>query len=564
MRLIFWNYTTYSTIMDDEMKNNSYDVPSVTNNTKAGVRGTQLSNDGELLFKVLMHAKSNSKARAEVLKGKTYLVSGVGGTIGNTYEKIRNSTEYTEDHLLLQRAIRRYLYRNLFIDIRINDPQLVEEMVVELTHGGYLPENSVTTAQINELGRIIAKFYAISQKMSQSGTSMQKIQVWVMDVLSVECEWVFNDPSYLLAYSHFAQRHILTKIGAQYDDGQAYDDTNEISFIYHIAVLRNLLKADRAAIRTMLMEIYKVPQTASSLTKFNEHFDVQFVSETMKTANVVVNRTGAPLRILYSAFFENTKHDPSIVHKPAALLSLIDENIRFNYRIAERKLNNGIVKSIIFLIITKVLIGIAIEVPVDIWLYGSIIWLPLLINLLAPPLFIIFQRLTLRVPGERNTEAIKEYVRDMLYADNSDQNHKSIKTLGAISSTPWIFGAVYALASLVIFSFFVWRLVGWGFNPVQLIIFFVFLSTATFLGFRLSLVIKDLELVRANQNLLGAVRDFIYTPFIILGQWLSGKYAQFNIISLLLDFAIELPLKTVLRHARQWMRFLDEKKETLG
>jgi hypothetical protein len=525
--------------------------------------GTQLSNDGELLFKVLMQAKSNSKARAEALKGKTYHVSSVGGTVGNTYEKIRNSTEYTEDHLLLQRAIRRYLYRNLFIDIRINDPQLVEEMVVELTHGGYLPDNSVTTAQIHELGRIISKFYAISQEMSQSGTSMQKIQVWVMDILSVECEWVFNDPSYLLGYSHFAQRHILSKIGAPYDDGQAYYDTNNISFIYHIAVLRNLLKADRAAIRTMLMEIYRVPQTAASLIKFNEHFDVQFVSKTMKTANVVVNRTGAPLRIIYSAFFENTKHDPSIIHKQSALLSLIDENTRFNYRIAERKLNNGIFKSIIFLIITKVLIGVAIEVPVDIWLYGSIIWLPLLINLLAPPLFIIFQRLTLRVPGERNTEAIKEYVRDMLYASSSN-THKSLTVTKTNSSIPRTFGAVYAIASLVIFSFFIWRLAGWGFNPIQMIIFFVFLSTATFLGFRLSLVIKDLELVRANQNLLGAVRDFIYTPFIILGQWLSGKYAQFNIISLLLDFVIELPLKTVLRHARQWMRFLDEKKETLG
>lgn len=546
------------------MKNSSYVFPSDMNTLAAGGTGAQLSDDGRLLHGVLMHAQSNSKARTEALKGKAYHVSSVGGIVGNTYEKIRNSTEYTEDHLLLQRAIRRYLYRNLFIDIRISDPQLVEEMVVELTHGGYLPDDSVTTAQIHELKRVISKFHAIAEEMSQSGTPMQKVQIWILDILSVECEWIFNDPSYLFAYSHFAQKYILTKIGAQYDNGEVHDNNSDISFIYHIAVLRNLLKADKATIRTMLMEIYRVPHTAASLGKFNEHFDAQFLSEAIKTANVVVNRMGAPLRIIRSTFFENTKHDPSIIHKQAALLSLIDENIRFNYRIAERKLNNGILKSIIFLIITKVLIGVAIEVPVDILLYGSIVWLPLLINLLAPPLFIIFQRLTLRIPGERNTTAIREYVRDMLYADSNNHSHKSLHVSTVNSSTSRTFGIVYALASLVIFSFFIWRLVGWGFNPVQMIIFFVFLSTATFLGFRLSLLVKDLELVRADQNLLGAVRDFIYTPFIILGQWLSGKYAQFNIISLLLDLAIELPLKTVLRRIRQWMQFLDEKKETLN
>jgi hypothetical protein len=99
---------------------------------------------------------------------------------------------------------------------------------------------------------------------------------------------------------------------------------------------------------------------------------------------------------------------------------------------------------------------------------------------------------------------------------------------------------------------------------VQGIIFFVFLSTATFLGFRLSLIVKDIELVKTHQSFLGVLRDFIYTPFIFLGQWLSGKYAQINVVATLLDFAIELPLKSVLRAARRWMRFVDEKKETLG
>ena len=126
------------------------------------------------------------------------------------------------------------------------------------------------------------------------------------------------------------------------------------------------------------------------------------------------------------------------------------------------------------------------------------------------------------------------------------------------------FNILYSFFSVVIFIWFAWLLAGWGFNIVQGIIFFIFLSTATFLGYRLSLIIKDLELVQTNQTIAGFIRDFIYTPFILLGRWISGTYSRFNIIAVILDFAIELPIKTVLRRARQWVSFLDEKKDMLN
>ena len=40
-------------------------------------------------------------------------VAGVGGTISTAYEQLRNAAEYTEEHLLLQRTIRRFYKRNL-------------------------------------------------------------------------------------------------------------------------------------------------------------------------------------------------------------------------------------------------------------------------------------------------------------------------------------------------------------------------------------------------------------------------------------------------------------------
>lgn len=59
MRLNFWNYTIHTTIMDDEMKNNSYDFSSVRSAHTASGIGTQLSDDDELLFNVLKRCDTN-------------------------------------------------------------------------------------------------------------------------------------------------------------------------------------------------------------------------------------------------------------------------------------------------------------------------------------------------------------------------------------------------------------------------------------------------------------------------------------------------------------------------
>jgi hypothetical protein len=83
------------------------------------------------------------------------------------------------------------------------------------------------------------------------------------------------------------------------------------------------------------------------------------------------------------------------------------------------------------------------------------------------------------------------------------------------------------------------------------------------LGFRLSRVVRELELVTTRSGLLASIRDFIYMPFIMLGQWISEKYSKVNIIALILDTAIELPLKTVLRLVRQWTEFINDKKEEI-
>ena len=125
------------------------------------------------------------------------------------------------------------------------------------------------------------------------------------------------------------------------------------------------------------------------------------------------------------------------------------------------------------------------------------------------------------------------------------------------------YNTAYAIFFLAVLGGVSWLLFGIGFSLLHLLIFIVFLSTASFLGFRLSGMIRELEVVESSQSGITIVRDFLYMPFVVVGRWISEKYARVNVIASLLDMVIELPLKTVLRLIRQWSLFISAKKDEL-
>ena len=134
-------------------------------------------------------------------------------------------------------------------------------------------------------------------------------------------------------------------------------------------------------------------------------------------------------------------------------------------------------------IITKFAIGISIEVPYDYMFHGHILWLPLAINLLFPPVYMILLRLTLALPSETNTRALTDRMENLMYESAHSVILKPRKKNGQYTS---LFNSVYGFAMVGVFALVTWILWILGFSALHLLIFFVFLSTASFLGFRRS------------------------------------------------------------------------------
>ncbi len=527
---------------------------------------SQLSPLGLALVDSLRRIEVYETAATARREKDTIHVPTVGSTVSTAYEQLRNASEYAEDELLQQRAIRRYLKRVLSFHVKVPTTHLADELVTELTQAEYLPNDYATNADVKAIREHINHVYDAYWKFAEQESRASKRQAfsqWTLDVLAVQCEQILQSHMRQLMFAHFAFTYLQDKVTLKKLLRDHEKITNDdFSLVLYTAIHRAILKSDSMTIRAALVSSYQVdPANGEEFYDFNHKLDDIFEANTTAFTTRIIGKNGAALRFIYSTFYRgDTAIDPEVLKTPDTLEHVLRSHIESEYLALDKRLDKGILRSIVFLLITKSIVGLAIEIPYDLFAHGAIVWLPLAINLLFPAVFIAFTRLTLTIPSVRNTNALINQITGMLF---TDERYKTYPIRLPKESSSVGFNVAYAIMFLLMFAGLSYILYLLQFNIVQGIIFFVFLSTASFLSFRLSRQIHELEVVHASQGTISLLRDVIYMPFIYVGQRISYRYSQINIVANILDILIELPLKTILRLVRQWMSFLNAKKDEL-
>lgn len=522
----------------------------------------QYSSLFHMLQQQLGAAKAHDEAvRAHNSQGTPIQVPGTGKAITSAYEQLRNAAEYTEDHLLLQRAIKRFFNRNFTFFSRRHGHlgNVGEELIVELTQAGYLLNNEFSPETAAKISHLADSYMQTYRNLRDSHVSREEASDWVFSLLAVETEGILNPHSYHTALAYCAYQH-YTEVLPRELFATSQKESEEYDLSLYIAVHQALLKSDISIVRYDLMQMYHVtPHDLKAFIQFNRSVTKLYLSKFTQRLKRAVGKYGAPLRILKS-MIEERKDTHELLEDRERFLGAFDHQVGKEYKLVHRRVNKGIIKSIVFIFITKVIIGVSIEVPYDLFVVGSLAYLPLGVNLLFPPLYMASLKLGLKVPSLANAKSLRNYIDKALYGGELPIK-PSFRDTNRTASTlaKWL----YTLLFFIPFAITVYVLHLLHFNIVQAAIFFAFLSTASFFGFRLSSMIRELEIVVHQSSMLSTLRDFFYLPFILVGQWLSSKYAKINAVAYFLDIAIELPLKTVLRLIRQWTRFLNEKHEEI-
>ena len=513
----------------------------------------------ELLQQQLSNARDNDRLiKTQNATGRKITIPNTGKIISTAYEQLRNAAEYAEDHLILQRAIRRFLKRSLFIG-KVELHEIGEELIIELLQAGYLKESEFGTKVAGSIGQLAASYEEVYHQLRRAHVPKKQSQDWILSILSVEIESILNPQNHNFALLYVAHQHYMNLLPRKkIIISQAEDETYDISL--YVAIHLALFKSDTAVVRHDILRVYnQSPNDIQGFIALNKHVDQLYLSRLTNTLRRIVSKNGAPLRIL-KGMCHDYPNTVDILDDRQRFLQAYRHQIDIEFENVHKRVNKGIVKSIFFILITKVIIGVGIEVPYDLVTTGAVAGVPLLVNLATPPLYMASLKFSLKSPRSLSKQTLIEYIDMAVYG-----THKPpVLMVKQVSSTRILMNWLYTILFFVPFAILVYILELLHFTIPQMIIFFTFLSTASFLGFRLSSKIREVEFGdRKSSGLFASLRDFFYLPFIVFGQWISGKYSKINVVSNVLDIVIELPLKTILRLVRQWVSFLDQKQEEI-
>src|SRR6185503_1325115 len=136
--------------------------------------------------------------------GQTYHVASIGSGFYFAYEQLRNVAEYREHHLLLRSAIQRYLMRYVRLD---HHEPAAADLVTELTQSGYLKNNTVPLATIEQSDALLANLSDVYAKLRDKRVHREDAEDWLYQFASVQIENLISPDPRNTVLMQFAYEH---------------------------------------------------------------------------------------------------------------------------------------------------------------------------------------------------------------------------------------------------------------------------------------------------------------------------------------------------------------------
>ncbi|MBI4139141.1 hypothetical protein HY479_03255 [Candidatus Uhrbacteria bacterium] len=480
------------------------------------------------------------------------------------YERIRNAVDYKDDHLIRKAAILRIMKRQLLLE---SDPAVIADRLVrELIGARYLPNATLPESVVGEVADRIRKYQAAARIKAGSERHLE----WVRGLIAVEIEEVLVDARTEKALMAFLYERLADRVVVK---GAALDDT-ERNLQTYVACLRTFQKADDEVLGYKLLRAF-LPEWMRPEEWINEPRPIAerlVAQERRITACLkhplswqflrVVKPWAVSLNVLWDVLKEKPEEAAALLEKPDALGGRLARKAEEQYASARGRVRRGTVRAIIYLFITKMLVALLLEVPLE-WLwYGEVNRLALVTNLIFPPILMFFVGLLIRIPGQANTERLKTGVVELLSDTplpvreiRARQPHRGMRRF-------W-FTLAYACTFLLSFGVTIGFLRALHFTWLSIAMFLFFLCVVSFFGFRLRVAARELVVVEGKQGFFAMLVGFFSLPILRAGKWLSRSINRINVFLFIFDFLFEAPFKIFLTVLEEWFAFLKEKKEEL-
>ncbi len=519
------------------------------------------------VFRTLERVRAEEE---EPLPTEVISVSETVSAAATAYEKVRNTLEYDEEHLLRRNAIRRILKR------RIGETEgmsLARDLLRELIWARYLPNKRVPETMAKAIADLLEKYAPLFEAARLRAALPQVAHEWLLDLASVEIEYLLMPPRSDEALASYAYQALKERV--VWSTAIVKEEERDLQL--YVAVHRTVLKSNRATLRFRLLTLYYpawtkarahdalISEIAGELPRVVQAIEGQIMHPAADAIYRLVRKHAVVFQVMADAAkadphaFEDAVHTGNTHAADALLVRATDAR----YRRFRARLKTSVFRAVGFLLLTKMLLAMLIEAPYEWLILHSTYYTPLLVNILFHPFLLAVIGLTVGMPEKKNTDKIVEEVHALFGWGDDFELPIKLKR-------PWNRGVVgaffqvfYALFFLLTVAVIAGILLSFHFNGVSIAFFLFFLMLVMFFGLKIRNSKRQLIIIDSASNIFGTIFDILFLPVVSAGRWISLRAPKVNIFLFFFDFIVEAPFKAAIAVIEGWLAFVREKKEEI-
>ena len=497
-------------------------------------------------------------------------VSKAVSAMAKLYEVLRNTIEYEEEHLLRKRAIKRIILRMGALK-REPTQDMASDIVKEILWAKYLSDFPAPEAAIGTVMQSLQKYkHLVDTFIKIYGDKPGKDTAgFLYSMLAVEIERILIPSSGMDALVNAEYQFLLPMkllMGSGVPDKYVPVQT-------YIAIQRALLKSDRDIIGYYLFHnafnqwatpneeyyVFIAKNIEKAVRDINEHLAFHLKPKLIQE----IVRQSVPFRIINNIIRRNIADADKTFSNRKELDTQIENVCKAEYRRIKGRQRTTIIRSIMYLFVTKVFLALILEVPYELLVFGSINYVTLGINIIFPPILMFLIASTFSIPEVKNTQKLKEMIATVMNptsVDLSQINRASLERGGVMNTA---FRALNLFSFFLVFGLIIMGLIALHFNIMGILIFIMFLTLITFVAVRLRKTAKEIVVVNEARSIFSPFIDIASVPILRIGRTLSDSVSQLNIFTIIFDVLLEAPFKTIIKIIEDWTSYLREQRDQI-
>lgn len=512
-------------------------------------------------------------------------VDEIASKVALFYEKVRQVIDWKEEHLVRRGAIERILKRRLIAEISgikltpdLPLGSVAESLILELIRGGHLPNDFLPQTKINQVAQVLEKylyFFHHNPQFRSNNSALIKEKInfyqWIMGIAACEIDETIHPAIKENSLINFMTQLMLERI--QITPADAISSQAKAIQTY-IAVHRALFHLDSPIISYHLLK-YRYPEWTHPSSQFlekisqeifslrhalEEEFNHPLVGEFYK----ICEKYDTLYLILGDLLEKLTPHPDEIkkISQSQSLENLIKEAYNRRLTTLKSRLFRSAIYSTLSIFVASAFSLFIVEVPLAHLFYGRFNLLAIFVDLAFPTALMFILVAIIRPPSASNLDRVLAEIKKIVYPATELDVYQIKVRSRRHSLTRFIIGFLYFLISclsigLVIYLFYLVKI------PTSSVILDT-LNVAVIVFAALVIKQRAKELtVEEKTSFWEFFLDILSVPLAKLGQWLSSKWKEYNIVSVFFSALVDMPFLTFIKFVEGWSTFLKEKKSEI-